>query len=193
MLSNNFVYRTCMRTSRNCHLSSEVIPYIFFKNILFCWKLQRQQLLAPQWLQGKEQVEKEGEIINSESAWTMWKLGGIIGAASLTGVTVMAFTGGNTSVWLARYLSIEICDNMLLLKLFMTLNRISCPSNCTGIGCYSSQVWQVLSLQLERVDLLQPLVQWDQLLFQLLLLLALEVLRCRSDTADFIFKVVGIS
>ncbi|KAH9758933.1 transmembrane/coiled-coil protein (DUF726) [Citrus sinensis] len=43
---------------------------------------------------GKEQVEKEGEIINSESAWTMWKLGGIIGAASLTGVTVMAFTGG---------------------------------------------------------------------------------------------------
>lgn len=39
MLSNNFVYRTCMRTSRNCHLSSEVIPYIFFKNILFCWKL----------------------------------------------------------------------------------------------------------------------------------------------------------
>lgn len=33
----------------------------------------------------------------------MWKLGGIIGAASLTGVTVMAFTGGNTSVWLARY------------------------------------------------------------------------------------------
>ncbi|GAY31845.1 hypothetical protein CUMW_280720 [Citrus unshiu] len=43
---------------------------------------------------GKEQVEKEGEIINSESSWTMWKLGGIIGAASLTGVTVMAFTGG---------------------------------------------------------------------------------------------------
>lgn len=52
---------------------------------------------------GQEQVEKEGEIINSESTWTMWKHGGIIGAAALTGGTVMAVTGGNTSVRLTRY------------------------------------------------------------------------------------------
>lgn len=43
---------------------------------------------------GQEQVEKEDEIINSGSVWTMWKRGGIIGAAALTGGTMMAVTGG---------------------------------------------------------------------------------------------------
>lgn len=41
----------------------------------------------------KEEVSKE-ETRSPESSWAKWKRGGIIGAAALTGGTLMAITGG---------------------------------------------------------------------------------------------------
>ena len=37
---------------------------------------------------------KEEESIASETNWDKWKRGGIIGAAAVTGGTIMAITGG---------------------------------------------------------------------------------------------------
>lgn len=37
--------------------------------------------------------EKEESIV-SETSWDKWKRGGIVGAASVTGGTIMAITGG---------------------------------------------------------------------------------------------------
>lgn len=46
----------------------------------------------------KEQ-ESNKEAQSKESKWAKWKRGGIIGAAALTGGTLMAITGGmNTSL-----------------------------------------------------------------------------------------------
>lgn len=42
----------------------------------------------------KEQASKEEETQSPKSQWTKWKRGGIIGAAALTGGTLMAITGG---------------------------------------------------------------------------------------------------
>lgn len=42
----------------------------------------------------KEEEKKEVEAKSSESKWAKWKKGGIIGAAALTGGTLMAITGG---------------------------------------------------------------------------------------------------
>ncbi|KAF5185122.1 transmembrane and coiled-coil domain-containing protein [Thalictrum thalictroides] len=42
----------------------------------------------------KNEEEKGNEIKSSESTWASWKRGGIIGAAALTGGTLMAVTGG---------------------------------------------------------------------------------------------------
>lgn len=44
----------------------------------------------------KEEEHKE-EIKSKESSWSSWKQGGIIGAAALTGGTLMAITGGMKS------------------------------------------------------------------------------------------------
>lgn len=40
----------------------------------------------------EEESKEEGQ--SSESSWEKWKRGGIIGAAALTGGTLMAITGG---------------------------------------------------------------------------------------------------
>lgn len=45
----------------------------------------------------KEQESKEEEASSSKSSWAKWKRGGIIGAAALTGGTLMAITGGMKS------------------------------------------------------------------------------------------------
>lgn len=45
----------------------------------------------------KEQASKEEETQSPKSSWTKWKRGGIIGAAALTGGTLMAITGGMDS------------------------------------------------------------------------------------------------
>lgn len=37
---------------------------------------------------------KEGESVVSETNWDKWKRGGIVGAAAVTGGTLMAITGG---------------------------------------------------------------------------------------------------
>lgn len=37
---------------------------------------------------------KEEESLSPESEWDKWKRGGIVGAAALTGGTLMAITGG---------------------------------------------------------------------------------------------------
>lgn len=42
----------------------------------------------------KAEESKEDEAKSSESKWAKWKRGGIIGAAALTGGTLMAITGG---------------------------------------------------------------------------------------------------
>lgn len=42
----------------------------------------------------KEKASKQQEDQTPKSAWTKWKRGGIIGAAALTGGTLMAITGG---------------------------------------------------------------------------------------------------
>uniref|UniRef100_A0A5B7BNS4 Putative transmembrane and coiled-coil domain-containing protein 4 isoform X2 n=1 Tax=Davidia involucrata TaxID=16924 RepID=A0A5B7BNS4_DAVIN len=42
----------------------------------------------------KEEESKEEEAQSSKSSWAKWKRGGIIGAAALTGGTLMAITGG---------------------------------------------------------------------------------------------------
>uniref|UniRef100_A0A2P2JND7 Uncharacterized protein MANES_01G142700 n=1 Tax=Rhizophora mucronata TaxID=61149 RepID=A0A2P2JND7_RHIMU len=42
----------------------------------------------------KEEESKEEETQSAESKWTKWKRGGIIGAAAITGGTLMAITGG---------------------------------------------------------------------------------------------------
>ena len=42
----------------------------------------------------KEQESKKEETESKESKWAKWKRGGIIGAAALTGGTLMAVTGG---------------------------------------------------------------------------------------------------
>lgn len=44
----------------------------------------------------KEEESKE-ESQSPDSSWAKWKRGGIIGAAALTGGTLMAITGGMTS------------------------------------------------------------------------------------------------
>ena len=42
----------------------------------------------------KEKEESSEETQSSKSKWAKWKRGGIIGAAALTGGTLMAITGG---------------------------------------------------------------------------------------------------
>lgn len=42
----------------------------------------------------KEQESNKDETESKESKWAKWKRGGIIGAAALTGGTLMAITGG---------------------------------------------------------------------------------------------------
>lgn len=42
----------------------------------------------------KEQESNAEETQSKESSWAKWKRGGIIGAAALTGGTLMAITGG---------------------------------------------------------------------------------------------------
>jgi hypothetical protein len=42
----------------------------------------------------KEQESNNEETQSKESSWEKWKRGGIIGAAALTGGTLMAITGG---------------------------------------------------------------------------------------------------
>lgn len=42
----------------------------------------------------KEQESKKEETQSKESKWAKWKRGGIIGAAAITGGTLMAITGG---------------------------------------------------------------------------------------------------
>lgn len=44
----------------------------------------------------KEEQSKEQEAQSPKSSWAKWKRGGIIGAAALTGGTLMAITGGTT-------------------------------------------------------------------------------------------------
>lgn len=44
----------------------------------------------------KEEESKE-ESQSPDGSWAKWKRGGIIGAAALTGGTLMAITGGTTS------------------------------------------------------------------------------------------------
>ena len=39
----------------------------------------------------------EEESLSPESEWDKWKRGGIVGAAALTGGTLMAITGGTLS------------------------------------------------------------------------------------------------
>jgi hypothetical protein len=38
--------------------------------------------------------DKETESVPSETSWDKWKRGGIVGAAAVTGGTIMAITGG---------------------------------------------------------------------------------------------------
>lgn len=85
----------------------------------------------------QEQVEKKDETRKSEGSWTIWNRGGVIGAAAVTGGTLMAVSGGNISVQHTRSF-LEICDNSAFVELLMILNRISCPSNCTWFECSSS-------------------------------------------------------
>lgn len=42
----------------------------------------------------KEQESKKEETQSKESKWTKWKRRGIIGAAAVTGGTLLAVTGG---------------------------------------------------------------------------------------------------
>lgn len=42
----------------------------------------------------KEKETKEEETSSPKNSWEKWKRGGIIGAAALTGGTLMAITGG---------------------------------------------------------------------------------------------------
>lgn len=42
----------------------------------------------------KEVAEKSGSEKETEGKWSKWKRGGIIGAAALTGGTLLAITGG---------------------------------------------------------------------------------------------------
>lgn len=42
----------------------------------------------------KEEEAKQEEAQSKQSKWAKWKRGGIIGAAALTGGTLMAITGG---------------------------------------------------------------------------------------------------
>lgn len=42
----------------------------------------------------KEKTAKQQEADSSQSRWVKWRRGGIIGAAALTGGTLMAITGG---------------------------------------------------------------------------------------------------
>lgn len=42
----------------------------------------------------KEEQSKEEENQSPKSSWAKWKRGGIIGAAALTGGTLLAITGG---------------------------------------------------------------------------------------------------
>lgn len=41
--------------------------------------------------------KEEEESLSPESEWDKWKRGGIVGAAALTGGTLMAITGGTLS------------------------------------------------------------------------------------------------
>lgn len=42
----------------------------------------------------KSSENKEEEALSPDSEWAKWKRGGIVGAAALTGGTLMAITGG---------------------------------------------------------------------------------------------------
>lgn len=46
----------------------------------------------------KERNSKQQEADSSQSRWAKWRRGGIIGAAALTGGTLMAITGGIVSI-----------------------------------------------------------------------------------------------
>lgn len=45
----------------------------------------------------KEEESKEEETQSAKNKWAKWKRGGIIGAAAITGGTLMAITGGMKS------------------------------------------------------------------------------------------------
>lgn len=50
-----------------------------------------------------KEEESKGESQSPDSSWAKWKRGGIIGAAALTGGTLMAITGGMTSKFSQRF------------------------------------------------------------------------------------------
>lgn len=45
----------------------------------------------------KEEKSQKEETESAKSKWSKWKRGGIIGAAALTGGTLLALTGGNVT------------------------------------------------------------------------------------------------
>lgn len=45
----------------------------------------------------QEELSRKEETDSTQSTWSKWKRGGIIGAAALTGGTILAITGGNSS------------------------------------------------------------------------------------------------
>ena len=51
----------------------------------------------------QQEQSKEEETQSPESSWAKWKRGGIIGAAALTGGTLMAITGGMISSALGKF------------------------------------------------------------------------------------------
>ncbi|KAJ4702046.1 Transmembrane and coiled-coil domain-containing protein 4-like [Melia azedarach] len=53
----------------------------------------------------QEQVEKKDETRKSEGSWTIWNRGGVIGAAAVTGGTLMAVSGGLAAPAIAHGLS----------------------------------------------------------------------------------------
>lgn len=68
----------------------------------------------------KEEAAKEEASQSTESKWAKWRRGGIIGAAAITGGTLMAITGGvKTNNFSPRIIfSISSKDNAILLKWF---------------------------------------------------------------------------
>lgn len=59
----------------------------------------------------KEEESKE-EAQSPQSSWSKWKRGGIIGAAALTGGTLMAITGGMIFAILNPYL-LQLAESSL--------------------------------------------------------------------------------
>lgn len=94
--SQNSEFDSFVEDDDNHHAckTSTCIQYFFYWRDYVFQEAMEIMVACSAMALSKEQASKEEETQSPKSQWTKWKRGGIIGAAALTGGTLMAITGG---------------------------------------------------------------------------------------------------